>query len=221
MKRHRTLTRASDDRLRDMTRTPTRSLLADHELVLLAEFAVASQQWAQLRDIGARLCNEYPEAPNGPLFVARAAREMGDLEAAERILTPAMERFPDVEALAAEHAWLALNREDWPAAAERWQSVRMREPQNVSAYLWGAYALRREQRYELAERLIAQAMVLFPDEVQPTVDYALVAEERGDPIEARRRWDALRQLFPYDTDAQTRAAEALGERQVEESSLKV
>ena len=198
-----------------------RSLLADHELVLLAEFAISSQQWPELRDIGERMCNEYPGTPNGPLFVARAARELGDVEAAEQILAPALERFPDVDALAIEHAWLALNREDWPAAAERWKNVRTREPQNVSAYLWGAYALRREEHYEAAERLIAQAMVLFPDEVQPTVDYALIAEERGEWTESRRRWDALRQLFPDDAAAQARADEALGERQVEESSLKV
>jgi tetratricopeptide (TPR) repeat protein len=194
-----------------MTHTAGRSLLADHELVLLAGFAIASQQWTQLREIGERLCNEYPEEPKGLQFVARAAREVGDLDAAEQILTPAMERFPDFDEFAVEHAWLAVNREDWPAASERWKNVRTREPQNVSAYLWGAYALRQEQRYQAAEALIAQAMVLFADEVQPAVDYALIAEERGDWTESRRRWEALRHLFPDDAAAQARANGALRE----------
>jgi tetratricopeptide (TPR) repeat protein len=181
-----------------MVRRSSRSLPADHELVLLAESALESQQWSELRGLGQRLCDEYPENSKGPRFAAIAAREEGDLEVAEKLLTAAIELFPDVDELAVEHAWVAVKREDWPAAEERWARVRAREPHNVSAYLWAAFALRREQRYEAAEGLIGQAMVLFPEEAQPSLDYASIALERGDFEAARGRYDHVRQSYPNE-----------------------
>ena len=129
---------------------------------------------------------------------ARALRELGRTDEADRLLREAIARFPDRRSPLTEHAWLAFIRGDWPAAAERWAAVHARFPDHAEAYVKEAQALVQLGRDDDAEPLLAEAMAQLPDAAEIAVEYAEIAVRRQDWAEAARRWGDAAARFPAE-----------------------
>ena len=93
-----------------------------------------------------------------------ALRQAGRFEEAEAVLREAVARFPDDVRLTSDFAVLAVQRRDWPAALERWQTVKGRFPDRASGFSGEALALREMRRFDEADALLRGAMDRFPDD---------------------------------------------------------
>ncbi len=94
----------------------------------------AAARWALVRRYS-------PYDPGGYLNSLRFLRGRGQWAEADAVALTAIERFPKQEWPLLEYAQLAQLRQDWPAAAARWQAVRTAFPGNKSAWQFEARAL--------------------------------------------------------------------------------
>ncbi len=172
-----------------------RAILAEERL----DYEAALERWAWLRD-------RFPADPRWIAGVTRSLRLLGRIHEAEKAIEPGLARSPANRALLMEFAALAEKRGDDEKAALRWAEVRLRHPVFEPGYTAGTVPLRRLKRYDEAEQVLRQAIEQFPSSAQPAMDFARVAEERGDFPEARSRWAASRLRFP--AVPQIRIAEA-------------
>ena len=67
--------------------------------------------------------------------MARALRELSQLDEAEPLLEDFRKRFPLDIVAAIELAKIAEQRNDWPGAAKRWEIVKSRFPLVPTGYL--------------------------------------------------------------------------------------
>jgi tetratricopeptide (TPR) repeat protein len=154
---------------------------------------------------------EFPDAPAAHVLGAIVLRELDRLDDAENLLAAARERFPDDLRLANESAWLATHRRDWLEALRRWDLVRGQFPDWPGGYT-GVAMIQRELRwFGEAEATLAEAVERFPAEPEPYIDYARVAEARGDWPEAALRWELARESFPDRAAGYVGGAAALRE----------
>ena len=181
-------------------------LAVDHAWVAHRRRTVAAAiaRWDRVRQ-------GFPDHPMGYIGAAITAREAGQLDRADALLTEAERRFPDNPSLPAEQAWLALARRDLPAAIRRWEEVRVRQPDSWLGYTGGSAALREAQRFVEADALLAEAIVRFPAEPAPLFEYAQQAAVRRDWPEALRRWQTVVERHPNRIDAIAGQALALRE----------
>lgn len=152
--------------------------------------------------------------PEDPSTLCRAARALlagGDPERAEALLAAAAQRFSDNVEIAIALAEAAEQRQDWLAAAERWDRVLQISLDEIIAYLGLAAALRQLERTEDAELVLSAAMERFPDDRRPAIEYAWLAHNRCDWEKAARRWDAVRALFPDERAGYEEGASVLRE----------
>lgn len=83
--------------------------------------------------------------------------------------------------------------EDVVAAARNLRSQFPREP---VGWLRAAFALRQLQRYDEADAILLDAILLFPDDPQALIESAWVAQNRGDWRSVERRAAVLVERFP-------------------------
>src|SRR5262249_33178281 len=118
-----------------------------------AWLATHKQNWAEaLRRWGAVRKN-FPDWPGGYTGTAMIYRELTWFDEAEVTLEDAVERFPADTDLSVEYARFEQARGNASAAAERWQAVRDRFPDERAGYEEGAAVLRELGRDEEAEAL--------------------------------------------------------------------
>src|SRR5436309_2999109 len=139
------------------TNSPTPAELAERTFAFARE-AEARRDWAQALSRWNTARRRCPDLPAGHLRPAVALRRPGRLEEAERLLTAAVQRFPEDGLLRFEHAVVAAERADWPAAVERWAVLRSRLPEQLAGYVGGAVALREQGRFDEAEALFADVV---------------------------------------------------------------
>ena len=137
-----------------------------------SDWAAAARRW---EDLGSR----FPDRVDACLGQARALREMRAFDAADALLEAAMVRLPGNPHLAAEHAWVAHIRADWPQAAERWARIRAQFPDQPTAFVQGIAALRESGQSEEAEELATLARQRFPDSLETWLVAARTARDRG------------------------------------------
>ena len=164
--------------------------------------AEAVRRWDRVRE-------RFPDQPAGHLGAAQARREAGQIDQAETLLAAALERFPHEGVLRFEHAVLAAARADWPAAAERWQILRERFPEQPAGYVAGAVALREQGRRADAEALLVEAAARFPGDPSAVLEHARTAHLASDWPAALQRWAALRQSHPEQLPGYVAGAAAL------------
>ena len=150
-----------------------------------------------------------PLEPIGYTLAGAALRELGRYDEAEPLLASACARFRADIGVATEHALIALAKRDWARAAERWDEVCRRDPNQLGASLHQAVALRELGRYDDAEVLLRQAAAKFPEAAQPLTELARVAEARQDWEEALARWREARTRFPEEAASYVGEAAAL------------
>lgn len=175
-------------------------------LVEHAWLAAARRDWTEAACRWALVRERFPEAIDGYLRGAQALSSLWQHEAAETLLTEAMDRFPQDTAIACEHAWLAYRRHEFDETARRFEAMRHRFPDLVTGYTGGAAALRDQFRPAEAEALLEEAHRRFPDDPAPLLEHARIPSfhplrRERDPEETMRRAERLLAKFPFFEDA--------------------
>jgi tetratricopeptide (TPR) repeat protein len=163
-----------------------------------------------------------------PLFV-RQARESLDImlglhrfEEAESEMLDGQKRAPGDPHYAEGYALVAERRGDIEEAIRRWTRVRKRFPGRWMGHVHGASCLCRAGDAASAEKLIARAIRLFPNEVRTFLESATIAEHRHEWPTAIRRWELVCEKFRHvhgDVGV-ARGLEELGRFEAAEQRLK-
>lgn len=161
-----------------------------------AQLAHARRQWLEALARWEQMRTRFPDLPVGYLGAALSAREAGQPDEESRLLSAAVERFPNDFAVATEFGSQATRARDWPESLRRWEQIKERFPDRPACYRNVAAALRHMQRLADAEAVLAEAMEHCPTEAGLAVDHAWMANHRREWPEALRRWEAIRQRFP-------------------------
>ena len=166
------------------------------------DWETACARWGELR-------GAFPEHASGHVRGAEALVEAGRLDEAEGLAVEAVSRYPDRPGGYVQWGKVAMRREDWAAASERWEELRRAAPDHAWGYVRGAAALLGVGRLEEAEALACEAVSRFPDRSGGYVQWAEVAMRRRDWTAASERWGELRQAFPDHPSGYMRGAKAL------------
>jgi len=158
-----------------------------------------------------RVKEAFPGDPRGYSGCGAVLRQLQRLDEAEAILTEGILRFPNDEKAAAMRAWVAHSRGDWEEANRRWTNLRRSHPDCFDGYFGGGAVLKALRCFDDADALYRSTFSRFPASPGLLADFAAVAQARGDPLEASRRWISLHTLFPNRLDGLLREAKALRE----------
>jgi tetratricopeptide (TPR) repeat protein len=171
-----------------------------------AWLAVARRDWPEAVSRWALVRERFPDIIESYLRGAQALSSMWRHEEAEGLLSEAMERFPQDNGVAAEHAWLAYHRHLPEAAGQRFSELRRRFPGLLAGYLGGARVFRDQFRLAEAEAMLEEAHRRFPDEPSLLSEHARIPlfhplRRERDPEEAMRRVERLLAKFPLFEEA--------------------
>ena len=106
-------------------------------------------------------------------------------------------------------ARLAEAERDWVRMADGYAALRARFPDNILGYFGSTYALREIGHFDEADALLNLAKSRFPYDSIVFVEFARVAEARGDLSEMAERYSDVRTRFPDDWRGYTGGAQAL------------
>jgi tetratricopeptide (TPR) repeat protein len=176
-----------------------------------ASAAELDRDWPRAAELWDYVRKHFPSIAAGYIGAARALREMRRFDEAEAVLVEAVERLPDDPGAASERCWLSQIARDFPEADRRWTTLRSNFPNISAGWTVGAVALRELRAFDEAEALLRDAMLRFPSEAPPVVEYAWLATARRDWPEAIRRWETVRARFADRSDGLLRGALALNE----------
>jgi tetratricopeptide (TPR) repeat protein len=168
----------------------------------LQDFPNALNAWRALREV-------HPRELMGFLGGAASLRQLKRLDEAEALLREARERWPENRQVLVDLGYLGIAKGDFTAALPIWSEVRARFPKNVDGYLWGALALRELGQLQAAEELARAGLVLHPTHSLLLLDFARIAQSRGDWEEALRRWEAAGRVTPAAIEPQSGRAGVL------------
>lgn len=140
---------------------------------------------------------------------AKVASQSGRTDDAAAILQEAIRRFPEDPWLHHDKARLAELQRDWPEAEQCWRAFAELQPSVWWAPIAVAKALREQNRDSEADAAVRAACDRFPDDAGPHVEYAWIAEKRGDWEQAHERWSATASRFPNDWHGLAGLARAL------------
>jgi tetratricopeptide (TPR) repeat protein len=153
------------------------------------DYDAALQLWERLRDLA-------PERRDGYVWPIHALWQSGRFAQAEALAAEGLARLPGEPELLVQHAWVAASQQDWTAAAERWAVVRVRAPERIEGYVWGARALWHAGRLDDAEGVAAEGVQRFPSELLVLMEHGWVATARHDWGAAVRRWARAHEADP-------------------------
>jgi predicted Zn-dependent protease len=119
------------------------------------DWILAAERWKLLR-------KRFSPTVESFLEEARALTQLERWDEAESVLNQARRRWPRDRKLARQWAELALLRQDWQTAADRWQRFRKANPNHPVGYLKGIQALMARAEFEQAASLLEHALTRFP-----------------------------------------------------------
>jgi len=93
-------------------------------------------------------------------------------------------------------ATAASHEQNWQLAAELWDALRTDFPQDAYSWREAGKAYYEAGIFDIAERILGDAVALFPNDQWTAHCHALVARRRADWPEMLRRAERLRQDFP-------------------------
>ncbi|HEY1936275.1 MAG TPA: tetratricopeptide repeat protein [Acetobacteraceae bacterium] len=175
----------------------------------LAHILAAQRDWPKLEECWETVRVQHPDFLVAYVGLAGALREQQRLDDALLVLQEAIERFPGEVSLHVELAFLAQQRNDWPAAARRWESLRERFADHAVGYIEGARALEQGGQPDEADDLLSEAASRFPDLPGPAIARAALAARRLEWENALHLWQAVQQQFPDAWQGHSGAAMAL------------
>jgi tetratricopeptide (TPR) repeat protein len=142
------------------------------------------------QDISVLSADTSGREPAAYLGAGNALREAGRHDEAEFTLAQAAEQFPEHEQIAIARAWLANARRDWPTAISRWESFRVRFPDNPWGCLGHIHALRGAGRVDQVDPLLG---VLDSLVAAAKLDPPSLRRLQLEVAKARLDWAAVRQ----------------------------
>jgi tetratricopeptide (TPR) repeat protein len=122
----------------------------EEALVESAWTALVRQDWDEAARRWLRVRARRPNQPESYARTAQVLRMAGRPDEAEKLATEGLARFPDDTELLVEHIWAAVVREDWPAAEERLQKVRVDKPREYEQRQQGFSAIEERIRTRTA-----------------------------------------------------------------------
>jgi tetratricopeptide (TPR) repeat protein len=174
-----------------------------------AQMAYRQRDWQRAIDNWVTLRERYPDRMDAYAELGVALRELGRFDDAEELLLAAGGLFPDNADIAINYAWVAHARDDLPEALRRWDDVLARFPNDPSPWFGKGAVLRELARFDEADAIFAEALHRFPDHQDVLVNYARVAQARGDWGEALLRWETVYSHFPDLPEAEAGRTMAL------------
>jgi capsular polysaccharide biosynthesis protein len=162
-------------------------------------------QWEEALRRWARVRERFPNEPQAFAGASWALREQGRLAEAEQLLAPGIARFPQHPNVAIEYATTAHQRQDWAAAAARWEHVRQLVPGELRAYLLAAEALNHLERNSEAQAILQRATEQFPNNAKVFIAFAETAD-RNNRAGKLERWAEAGRRFPADPEIGRRVA---------------
>lgn len=170
-----------------------------------------------------RVQKAFPGHWAGYVRAASCMQRLGESKTADVILGRAVKRFSNVVEVWGEWARVAESLGNWAEALQRWEVVAQRF--NAAAGEFGAVrALIRLGQIDGVDKRLVENRVRFPTEIEAWMQPALVAYERGDKLEAARRWRETRQRFPLDQlgyEWETKILVELGQLREAEEVLRI
>jgi len=112
-----------------------------------------------------------------------------------------------VSKLAAANA--ASDAQDWPRAAELWEALRADFPQDARCWHRTGEAYCEARMFEQADRVLGEALGLFPEDEWTAYLHIVVARRRADWPEVLRRAEKMRQALPGSWRSWVEAGNAL------------
>lgn len=161
----------------------------------------AIERWAALR-------KQFPGVLRGYVLGAEALMARNRLDEAETLAEQAIRRFPEEMTPYLEHARVAVQRQDWPLALQRWQPIRERF-NFVGGHIGCAQAMIHLGRHDEADALLSEARIRWPIEPGPAAELARAAQARGNVPRALEHWKQLVQRFPLHMPSCLEAAASL------------
>ena len=180
------------------------SLLIEHARVAhrREDWTTAFERWNTIR-------TQWPNHPEAAAGAGTALQLLNRLDEADAILESAGIRFPTHDQIAVEYARVAMRRNDWSQALDRWQQMTERFPGHPDAVAGLGTSLQILGRLAEAERCLAEGLVRFPNHADIAIEYARVAHRQSDWPEAYRRWQMVMERFPDHADGFAGASVAL------------
>ena len=161
-----------------------------------ARTAVAAEQWGVAVAAWERLRTLEPDEVDTFLFGAEALRALGQLDEAEALALDATKRFPDTLWALHIYAGIAVYRGHWAEALHRWETVRLRFPNDPGAAANIANVLIELKREQDAIPLLHWLVEHHPDWPDGWIGLAKQALHEKQLEEAIRRWQDVRERFP-------------------------
>jgi predicted Zn-dependent protease len=134
-----------------------------------------------------------PDIAISSVTALRSLLSVGKAEFAESLAEEGLRKYPGFHALRVLHGEMARHRRDWPEMARRFEFMRRKFPDSVWGYVLGGVALGELEQFDAADRLLERAIAMEPLIPPPGVEYARLAERRGNLEEALRRWELVRE----------------------------
>ena len=151
----------------------------------------------QANELWAASLERYPnETRDSPLAVVLLLR-LRQYDEVEALLVRGQGKHPNDPYFAQGLADVALARGDHDTAIARCAALRKRWPSVVQGYVVAAEALMAKNSLPEAEALAEQAIRLFPEDMLGYLEYARVADKRGDWEQVYERSRPLREQFNY------------------------
>jgi tetratricopeptide (TPR) repeat protein/organic radical activating enzyme len=129
-----------------------------------ATVSVTRRDWAQAVTRWNAVLARFPLDVSAMVGLGEALREQGDLDAADDILSDAVDRYPDSDMPFIHHAWVSVRRKDWTPALERWRAMLARFPNNPYALAGIVEALLELGDMDAAEASVGGFLMRSPDD---------------------------------------------------------
>jgi tetratricopeptide (TPR) repeat protein len=153
----------------------------------------------------------FPDRAVGYSAESIALRELSRFDEADSLVLEGLRRHPDDRELLANFAFVAAARKDWAQALIRWQVYVDRFPDQAAGYIQAGAARRELQQFDEADAVLRDALHRFPENREIISNLARNAYQRGDRLEALRRWKTYCERFPKDPLGQEQAKLVLQE----------
>lgn len=177
--------------------------------VIWAEIPVHRRDWAEADCRWRELRRRFPLDGHGYVHGAHALEQLGQPGEADRILTEGRHNNPRDPWIMATWGYFAQHHLDAEEALRRFADMRTYIPDHPAGYVAAAATLRGKGRFVEAEAMLAGALARFPGDAGPLMDYASIAQAKGDRLEEAARWAVLRGRFPDQLAGYVNGASAL------------
>jgi tetratricopeptide (TPR) repeat protein len=166
--------------------------------LLKASVYLSAGGYSEAKDIAGRVIETSPQNTQPFLILAAVEQVQGNVKGQKTLLDKALKMEPDnVQALVALGD-IAASENSFRTAASYYDRALAVESENGEALVGRAWVYRNNKDPKNAERLLNQAILLYPDWVTPIHERARLYKAAGYPLEALADMDRARAMKSGD-----------------------